>query len=172
MNHNHLPLLQKVLSGVLLASALIWLPTSAARADVNLESEMQCLALNIYHEARGEPSDGLLAVGQVVVNRASDPRFPDTLCAVIQQGGSQKLYRCQFSWWCDGKSDQPKNLKAWKRSEALARRIIWGNAPDPTSGAKWYHTKQVRPIWRKALTKGPVIGSHIFYVNEKRSDEL
>lgn len=169
--------LSTLLTGGLLALFSFWLLSTAARADqdtsgLDLQAELNCLALNIYHEARGEPSDGRLAVGHVVMNRASDPRFPDTPCAVIQQGGAEKRYRCQFSWWCDGRSDEPADLKAWKHSEVLARRIMWGISPDPTAGALWYHTKEVRPVWRKALDRGPVIGSHIFYVAEKRERAL
>ena len=77
-------------------------PTQAAPAD-----ELKCLALNIYFEARGEPESGQLAVGHVVM-------FPGTVCGVIQQGGALRRHRCQFSWWCDGRSDKPGNKRLWE----------------------------------------------------------
>jgi spore germination cell wall hydrolase CwlJ-like protein len=137
-----------------------------AKAAIDLKSELNCLALNIYFEARGESLIGMRAVAHVVMNRVDDPRFPDTICGVVRQGGESKLHRCQFSWWCDGRSDRPKHDKAWERSKALARAVFWGYSPDPTDGALWYHSRKARPIWRKALVRGPAIGRHIFYLVE------
>ncbi len=126
-------------------------------------ADLDCLALNIYHEARGEPEDGKLAVGHVVVNRARDSRFPGTLCEVVQQGGESPRHNCQFSWWCDGKSDQPRDWSAWVESRAFADLVYSGTAKDPTGGALWYHADYVDPAWRKSLVEGPKIGRHIFY---------
>jgi len=87
--------------------------------------ELKCMAENIYFEARHEPMAGKVAVGQVVLNRIDDDRFPATICEVVKQGphreswktkkdpslkpGERKYYprknRCQFSWYCDGKKD-------------------------------------------------------------------
>lgn len=64
----------------------------------------QCLALAMYWEARGEGRRGMVAVGSVVLNRVADNRFPNTLCAFVHQGG--EIPPCQFSWWCDCKSDK------------------------------------------------------------------
>lgn len=130
---------------------------------VAIRHQIKCLALNIYFEARGEPDAGKRAVGHVVMNRVADPRFPDSACAVIQQGGEWPLHRCQFSWWCDGKSDQPKDQVAWKRSKALARQIYWGDDKDPTHGALWYHADYVAPAWGRVLERATKIGRHIFY---------
>jgi len=141
-------------------------PGGPAKANIDLRSELECLALNIYFEARGESLIGMRAVGHVVMNRVADPRFPDTICSVVRQGGETKLHRCQFSWWCDGRSDQPDDERSWQRSQTLARAVFWGYSPDPTAGALWYHARKARPIWRKALVRGPAIGSHIFYVTE------
>ncbi|MCG8358152.1 MAG: cell wall hydrolase [Kiloniellales bacterium] len=158
------------LSGLMVLAALL-LHASPAQSNsgsgkLDVVDEIECLALNIYHEARGEADLGKLAVGHVVLNRVDDPRFPETICGVIKDGGEKRRHRCQFSWWCDGRSDKPRNARAWERSQALARHIFWGFSVDPTSGALWYHTTSVRPIWRKALVKGPKIGNHVFYVRE------
>jgi len=125
--------------------------------------EISCLALNIYHEARGEPDEGKLAVGHVVLNRVLSRRFPSTVCKVVQQGGELRRYRCQFSWWCDGRSDKPRNKRDWQRSSELALAVYWGQTEDPTDGALWYHADYVSPDWRTDFVQGPKIGRHIFY---------
>ena len=78
------------------------------------QSDIECLALNVYFEARGEPFVGKLAVAHVVLNRMRDRRFPASACMVVKQGGDRVRHNCQFSWWCDGKSDVPKQKKVYK----------------------------------------------------------
>ena len=86
---------------------LLLLACFKAKAD-----EVECLALNIYHEARNQPTAGKLAVAQVTLNRVKHDRFPNTICGVVYQGyylnNNPIKHKCQFSWWCDGKSDKPK----------------------------------------------------------------
>ncbi len=130
--------------------------------------EIECLALNIYFEARGEPVVGQLAVSHVVMNRVASARFPGTVCDVIQQGGALRRYRCQFSWWCDGLSDQPRNRRLWEKSTELALQVYWGKTVDPTEGALWYHADYVKPAWRTDFERGPKIGRHIFYSQASR----
>jgi spore germination cell wall hydrolase CwlJ-like protein len=134
---------------------------------IDIVEEIDCLALNIYFEARGEPKLGQVAVGHVVLNRVVDKRFPETVCGVIRQGGEKKLNRCQFSWWCDGRSDRPRDAEAWQEIRSLAREVYWGFAGDPTTGALWYHALSVSPSWGKRLTRGPQIGQHLFYIDAK-----
>ncbi len=134
------------------------------QAEIELaKREIACLALNIYHEARGESANGRLAVAHVVMNRVADRRFPDTVCAVIRQGGERVRHRCQFSWWCDGRSDHPHHHQSWTLTKSLARDVYWGYVQDPTDGALWYHADYVSPYWRTAFQQGPTIGRHIFY---------
>ena len=125
--------------------------------------EIACLALNIYHEARGEPDEGKLAVSHVVMNRVASERFPGTICEVVRQGGELRRNRCQFSWWCDGRSDVPDDEQEWLRSTQVALAVYWGRSQDPTEGALWYHADYVKPAWRKDFIRGPKIGRHIFY---------
>lgn len=132
------------------------------KADIN--EEINCLALNIYFEARSEPTDGKLAVGHVVLNRVADKRYPDKICKVVKQGGQKPRHKCQFSWFCDGRSDRPRDLQAWKESRALARVVFWGYSDDPTGGALWYHADYSFPVWRRKLERGPKIGRHLFYL--------
>jgi spore germination cell wall hydrolase CwlJ-like protein len=139
-------------------AALFQKPTAA-----DPRKEVACLALNIYFEARGEPNEGKLAVAHVVMNRVASDRFPDTVCNVVRQGGEERRYRCQFSWWCDGRSDTPRSKADWQRSNEIALQVYWGRTPDPTDGALWYHADYVKPSWRHDFVEGPVIGRHIFY---------
>ena len=120
-----------------------------------------CLALNIYHEARGEPLEGQVAVAYVVLNRKDRPTFPDTICGVVLQGGEARHW-CQFSWYCDGRSDRPLDRVAWERAKAVAMSVLL-EEDDPTGGAVYYHTVDVRPTWASRFTVTATIGRHIFY---------
>ena len=133
-------------------------------ANTYFTKQVHCLALNIYFEARSEPELGQRAVGHVVMNRVAHPKYPDSVCKVVQQGGEQVLHRCQFSWWCDGQSDKPMNQKAWDKSLQLARKIYLGILKDTTGGALWYHANYVKPYWSDILLKGDKIGQHVFYI--------
>ena len=75
------------------------------------EKQIECLAKNLYFEVGNQGTAGMLAVSSVVINRVNDDRFPNTMCKVIHQkrGGV-----CQFSWYCDGKSDIPPNKKIYQ----------------------------------------------------------
>ncbi len=128
---------------------------------------LHCLALNIYHEARGESDTGKIAVAHVVMNRVKSHRFPNSICKVVMQGGEKRRFRCQFSWHCDGRSDVPGDRRAWRTSKHLAEKVYTGQIQDPTEGALWYHADYARPYWRVAFNRGPKIGRHIFY-NDKQ----
>lgn len=139
-------------------AALFQRPTPGTPSD-----EIACLALNIYFEARGEPDEGKQAVGHVVMNRVASEHFPGTVCDVVRQGGELRRYRCQFTWWCDGRSDKPRNRRDWEISNEVALSVYWGRSEDPTDGALWYHADYVSPSWRHKFAEGPKIGRHIFY---------
>ena len=121
--------------------------------------EQHCMALAMYWEARGEGKQGMLAVGSVILNRVEDSRFPDGVCAVVYQGGETPP--CQFSWWCDGKSDRPTNATLWSKSMTLAEQLLAARPQDPTQGALFFHSTSVRSPWRRQRTAQ--IGNHIFY---------
>ena len=139
--------------------------------STHLQNELRCLALNIYFEARSEPESGQRAVGHVVLNRVAHPRYPDSVCKVVQQGGEQVLHRCQFSWWCDGQSDRPMNQQAWVKSLRLAWRVYFGVLEDSTGGALWYHATYVKPYWSESLLEGDRIGQHVFYLENRKPSE-
>ena len=85
-----------------------------------------CMALNIYHESRSENLAGKFAVADVVMNRVNDRRYPDKICGVIYDAELKPSWkdptiyvpvrnRCQFSWYCDGKSDEPADNRRMER---------------------------------------------------------
>ncbi|XOV83371.1 MAG: cell wall hydrolase [bacterium] len=118
-----------------------------------------CLALAMYWEARGEGEQGMLAVGSVVQNRVDSQLFPDTVCEVVKQGGEKP--GCQFSWWCDGKSDRPTNKKVWRQAQILASQLLKGRFDDPTRGALFFHHVSLEQPWDRPRTRR--IGDHYFY---------
>ena len=124
-----------------------------------------CLAMAIYYEARGEGPDGMLAVGEVIVNRVAHPDFPSTVCEVVKEDRGEKSYDCQFSFYCDGKSDEPTDAKAWETAQAVAKEALSGATLG--LGATHYHTKAVKPVWRHNLTPLGAIGEHVFYTDGK-----
>jgi len=129
----------------------------------DFDESLECMAQNIYHEARGEHLVAQIAIAKVVMNRVSARRFPGTVCAVIKQGGEWPHHACQFSWWCDGRTDATLDQRTMANIRALAREVLLGYHDDPTDGAMWYHAKTVEPDWREEFAEGPTIGNHAFY---------
>lgn len=141
-------------------------------AGSNRDEQIECLALNIYFEARGEPELGEFAVGHVVMNRLLTHRFANDVCNVVYQQGVGAGLDCQFSWTCDGLSDKPANQKALRRARAIARQIYFGLSEDPTNGALWYHADYAEPDWASFLGPGRRIGRHIFYRGHEARSRL
>ena len=127
----------------------------------SVEAEHQCLALALYWEARGETRHGMIAVGWTILNRAQSSEFPATPCAVVYQGGEQPP--CQFSWWCDGKSDRPRDQDSWIQARVIAAELLMNPPPDPTGRALFYHSTSIRVPWKRKRTRTARIGNHIFY---------
>lgn len=126
--------------------------------------------MNLYHETRGETLAGNIAVGYVTMNRVADPRYPDTICGVVHQAKyhgwdlvNPIRNRCQFSWYCDGLSDNPQDGKAMLESVILAQHVIAGTVTDISQGATHYHAKYVNPYWADDMTVVLEIGQHRFY---------
>ena len=150
-------------------------------SDILNNRSIECLALNMYHEARNQGTAGALAVTGVVLNRVNDNRYPDTICEVVEQGPTRASWkdakirypiknRCQFSWYCDGKSDKPLNQKKYNYFLKMSRGILQNQIPfiDITDGATHYHADYVLPAWAKTKTKTVEIQDHIFYKWDKK----
>ena len=155
-----------------------FIPAHSAFYD---NEQLLCIAKNIYWEARNQPFRGMVAVGQVTMNRVKDSRFPDTPCEVVEQGPTKPSWkdpsieypvrhRCQFSWFCDGKSDvvPEYDIDIWEYVLAMSTKIATGYWADLTHGATHYHADYVTPGWAKSKQKTRKIGDHIFYIWKKR----
>lgn len=146
-----------------------------------LDEQVNCLSHNIYWEARNQPTKGMIAVALVTRNRVYDDRYPDTYCGVVEQGPVRESWkkdgtyypirhRCQFSWYCDGKSDKipTVDLDVYELARIISFKVI-SNAPmrDFTKGATHYHATYVHPEWAETKTKTVRVKDHIFYRWEK-----
>ena len=116
----------------------------------------KCLALNIYHEARGERVEGQIAVAQVTLNRVNHTKWESTICGVVYEAK-------QFSWTHLIKDPAPTEARAWTRARIIARDVMIGNVEDPTNGAVYYHANYVNPDWAEFMDLTKVIGNHLFY---------
>lgn len=136
---------------------------SGVTADVRMK-QLDCLATNIYYEARSESFEGKAAVAQVTLNRAESNKFPNDICKVVyQKNVVYDKILCQFSWYCEGKpSIQIKNNEAYAQSMDAAKRVLLEGFRLPSlSTAIYYHAEYVNPKWNKQEVAR--IGSHIFY---------
>ena len=129
--------------------------------------EWSCLSEALYFEARGETTRGIFGVAEVILNRVDSPRFPNSVCGVINQGTGAK-HRCQFSYTCDGRPENMNDARAKTMVGKVARIMLDGAPRTLTSGATHYHTKAVRPKWSKVFRRTTTIGFHHFYHNGSR----
>ncbi|KAA3632856.1 MAG: cell wall hydrolase [Proteobacteria bacterium] len=129
---------------------------SPATTEALAKTDIGCLALNIYHEARGESQQGQLAVAAVTLNRVRDDRFPDSVCAVVWQPH-------QFSWTHTQRSYFPSDMKAWKAAMRIAESSLSKKVVAEYDNLLYYHSKRVRPYWSKKKRFVARVGSHLFY---------
>lgn len=126
-----------------------------------LDDAITCLARSIYWEAKGEGAAGMEAVANVVMNRLGHEGFPNTVCEVVMQG--QEQGSCQFSWWCDGRSDDVQEEKSYKIAKEIARKALNRQLTDRTDGATYFHQREVNPDWSSKFINTVDVGEHIFY---------
>ena len=146
-----------VLALVLLTpNALLALQPARNKYSEPRLKDVHCLAKNIYHEARGEPLEGQLAVAQVTMNRLRHPNFAGSVCGVVYE------YK-QFSWTLE-KPKKIKDQRAWEAAIKLSKLVLSNQAENPKlKTALYFHTRQIRPYWSKDKRIVAVIGNHIFY---------
>ena len=164
-----------------ITALVVLLSASVAKADMNIlfsqenEPQIWCLAQNIYYEARGSSLADQAAVADVVLNRVDDARYPDSICEVVHQGKQRPSWKdpnvmvmvrnaCQFSWYCDGKSDYPLDSEAWAKAQQTAYMMLYyKDYRGITEGATHYHADYVKPKWARDLQLVGRIGVHVFY---------
>lgn len=132
--------------------------------------DLACMTANIFFEARGEGVKGMEVVAKVTMNRVGHKKYPPNVCAVVFQ-------RKQFSWthqqqwktiWdvMNGRLDgfSSKDKAAYQQARKTAQKALTGSMDIVLSeSALWYHTTQVKPVWRKKLQKIGTVGQHIIY---------
>ncbi|MEN8697599.1 MAG: cell wall hydrolase [Bacteroidia bacterium] len=146
-----------IISGLITMSIIAGIIAAATMAPPTIDAKQhECLALNIYHEARGERIEGQIAVAQVTLNRVDHRKWPTTICEVVYQPK-------QFSWTHLVKNQTPREARAWAKARTIARDVMIGNVEDPTKGAVYYHANYVNPNWAEYMELSKVIGNHLFY---------
>lgn len=148
------------------AAAIAPLPMEES-IRIEQESQVRLVAATIYAEARSEGPRGMRAVAHVIWNRVG-ARFGQTLREVI-------MAPFQFSAW--NRNDPNRRIAenpeaylncdadrvAWESAQEIARELVEGRSVDPTGGARFYHTRAIRPTWAAYGVGRQRIGQHVFY---------
>jgi spore germination cell wall hydrolase CwlJ-like protein len=116
---------------------------------------LECLARNVYFEARGEPVAGQFAVAEVTMNRKASRLFPRTVCGVVYE-------KSAFSW-TDYRTLPEPDGEEWQRARKVAEAVYYGKYQPAVDGALYYHATYVSPDWAKEKRRIGKIGAHIFY---------
>ena len=128
------------------------LQNNTSYAASSSSSDLQLMARAINGEARGEPYEGQVAVGAVILNRVKDSRFPNSISGVIYQPGA-------FTAVSDGQI----NVAIEEDSTVYKAARDAMNGWDPTGGCVYYFnpsTATNKWIWSRPLVK--TIGKHRF----------
>lgn len=169
------------------APAPIFIEASDFLVKVDPE-EFECMRLNMYYEVRNEKTDEAYAgVGYSVINRTKTSGYPDDICGVVKEKRRAKSTGkmvCQYSWYCDGKSDVPKlmvrnkqgkmvpNLAeqaAWDRAGDMAMQVLRNEVDNPIGRATMYHASYVSPNWNfKKLKHAVTIETHTYFIELNR----
>ena len=124
------------------------------------KSQIECLSINAYMEARNQGVKGMQAVTWVVLNRTKHPSYPSTPCAVIYSPS-------QFSWTRNGTKAQVKEKDAYMQAERVVEGILSGKLRDNTNSSTHFHSTRIKPKWASRLSYTTTIGSHCFYKMKK-----
>jgi spore germination cell wall hydrolase CwlJ-like protein len=134
-------------------------------AAAQRRADLQCLAENVYFEARGEPLAGQYAVAEVTMNRVASPLFPDTVCDVVHAMGWDPVRKRNvgaFSWTEFDSRPRPAGAE-WRRAMAVAGTVYENQEAPLVEGALYYHATRITPAWARTKTQVARIGRHLFY---------
>lgn len=131
------------------------------KGAASLDDAITCLARTIYWESKGGAAPDMEGVASVVMNRLGHDGFPKTVCDVVKQGIKERT--CQFSWWCDGRSDDVEEPVQYTLAKEIARKALNQQLNDSTRGALYFHDRNVRPAWAKAYMKTSETAKFLFY---------
>jgi len=135
-----------------------------------VELDLECLADAIHYEGRGVGPRARRAVGEVVINRMRDPRFPPTICEVVYEGAGQRT-GCQFTFTCDGslEADRP-TTEEQRLAQRIASDVMFGGAAVLPLGVTHYHPDFVTPYWSAELEYVTQIDMWLFYRRPDAAD--
>ena len=119
--------------------------------------EANCIAVAVYHEARGESLEGQMAVAKVIMNRAASGKYPTSWCGVVKQPWQFSFVRHGHFPSVDEGSD------AWRKALGVTRLAVANAVTSVPADCLWYHADYVAPTWGRRLTRVDKIGAHIFY---------
>lgn len=121
------------------------------------QKELQCLALNVFHEARGESLAGQVGVAQVTLNRVEQQhRGKNTICKVVFDPK-------QFSWTDKAGKLRTPTGKAWKKALQVAQKVGLGLRIHGLQGVLYFHQRSHRPRWNQRMQLVLVINNHFFW---------
>jgi len=146
-----------VVGALAFAASLVFLDRDErnARLQAFHARNIECLARNVYYEARGEPAAGQYAVAEVTMNRKASPFFPKTVCAVVYQKEA-------FSWTLLEDLEPPSG-DAWRRALTIAEDVYYQRRPPTMHGVTHFHATYVKPDWSTERQRVARIGRHVFY---------
>ena len=153
------------LLGILLAFSVLAVIISQSIMGQQVSRDINCLALNVYNEARGEPRKGKIAVAIVTMNRVASAKYPDSVCKVVYQKRWDYLrnrYVSAFSW-TELDNSPSLNSNAWKEANEIAQQVYFDKDRGRLGEALFYHADSIRPSWARTRTRVAKIGRHIFY---------
>lgn len=183
----------KLLKTAVLISAFvpsIAVPNSNVSKDVSKaeiskadKKQIDCLAANVFYEARSESKSGQELVALVTLNRVKDKSHPNDVCSVVTEKRKKKGRSiCQFSWYCERGKDKklhnnflnkekPEN---YEQIYYLSRKIYLNYEYNPRYRSKksilMYHADYVKPSWDYSkLKKFVTEGKHIFYEMKRKA---
>ena len=153
----------------------IFLAINFQISSFSAEKEINCIAVAVFKEARGESIKGQEAVAQVIMNRTKHEAFPNTPCKVV-------LARNQFSWTIGGLDNASRSLlkgstrglndkevSAYQEARQIALRAFYGlseyNAR--VASSLFFVHKNISPSWTHKLKKDATIGNHKFFSERK-----
>ena len=141
------------------------------------------MAEALFFETGNQPMIGVLGAAEVILNRVESNRWPNSVCGVVHQGPLNKWWKkqgkivpvkwkCQFSYYCDGKSDDVSNIvgtKTWAKVIKAVNFVysqfgkLQRDGISITNGATHYHTTRVNPRWGPLLEHTITIQDHKFF---------
>lgn len=155
---------------------LFWAGDSVyAQNKMGLDTDLACLAMSIFHEARGEITTAEIAVAQLVMKRVDDERFPSSVCDVVKHKSYSKKHEkwiCAFDWYCKFKGvldlRRSGERDAWKQSVYIAKLFLSDNPPvlSGFEDAVLFHDDSIPDPWStnsNSVRKLGKIDSLIFY---------